>query len=54
LSIGYISGQATGKRQEAKGGIDNQSLITGFSISISYMLIEKPLPGNTSMFSHSQ
>ncbi|MFM6658125.1 MAG: hypothetical protein ACKPIF_04825 [Microcystis panniformis] len=40
--------------QGGVGGIDNQSLITGFSISISYMLIEKPLPGNTSMFSHSQ
>ena len=30
MSIGYISGQAL--MQEAKGGIDNQSLINGFSI----------------------
>ncbi|AKE63892.1 hypothetical protein MYAER_1540 [Microcystis aeruginosa NIES-2549] len=31
LSIGYISGQAKGKRQKVKGKreIDNQSLITG-------------------------
>jgi hypothetical protein len=34
LSIGYISGQAKGKRQKAKEGIDNQFLITGFSIII--------------------
>jgi hypothetical protein len=32
LSIGYISGQAKGTH--AKGGINNQSLITGFSITI--------------------
>jgi hypothetical protein len=32
LSIGYISGKARGKRQEAKGGINNQFLITRFSI----------------------
>jgi hypothetical protein len=32
LSIGYISGQAKGKRQKAKERIDNQFLITGFSI----------------------
>ncbi|MCA2620786.1 MAG: hypothetical protein IM492_02025 [Microcystis sp. M040S2] len=38
LSIGYISGQAKGKRQKAKGGIDNQFLITGFSI-IGYFWI---------------
>ncbi|REJ46498.1 MAG: hypothetical protein DWQ53_11055 [Microcystis flos-aquae DF17] len=41
MSIGYISGQAKGKRQEAKGGINNQSLITGFSIKtdlVSYQL----------------
>ena len=36
LSIGYISGQAKGKRQKVKGKreIDNQSLITGFSIIV--------------------
>jgi hypothetical protein len=34
LSIGYISGRAKGKRQEAKGGINNQFLITGFRISL--------------------
>jgi hypothetical protein len=28
LNIGYLSGQAKGKRQEAKGGINNQSLIS--------------------------
>jgi hypothetical protein len=33
LSIGYISGQAKGKRQKAKEGIDNQFLITGFSMT---------------------
>jgi len=33
LSIGNISGWARGKRQEAKGGINNQFLITGFSIT---------------------
>ncbi|REJ49814.1 MAG: hypothetical protein DWQ51_16565 [Microcystis wesenbergii TW10] len=42
LSIGYILGQAKGKRQKAKGreisrtakgAIDNQSLITGFSVN---------------------
>ncbi|MFM7793092.1 MAG: hypothetical protein ACKO90_35065 [Microcystis panniformis] len=33
MSIGYISGQAKGKGQKAKQGIDNQFLITGFSIS---------------------
>jgi hypothetical protein len=32
LSIGYISGQAKGKKQKAKEGIDNQFLITGLSI----------------------
>ena len=31
MSIGYISGQAL--MQEAKEGINNQFLITGFSIS---------------------
>jgi hypothetical protein len=41
LSIGYISGQAKGKRKEAKGAIDNQFLITRFSIKtdlVSYQL----------------
>ncbi|ELS47106.1 hypothetical protein BFG60_1240 [Microcystis aeruginosa NIES-98] len=33
MSIGYISGRAKGKRQGAKGGINNQFLITGFSIT---------------------
>ncbi|AKE66264.1 hypothetical protein MYAER_3936 [Microcystis aeruginosa NIES-2549] len=33
LSICYISGEARGRRQEAKGGINNQFLITEFSIS---------------------
>jgi hypothetical protein len=32
LSIGYLSGEARGRRQEAKGGINNQFLITEFSI----------------------
>jgi len=32
LSIGYISGEPRGRRQEAKGGINNQFLITEFSI----------------------
>jgi hypothetical protein len=32
LSIGYISRQAKGKRQKAKGRINNQFLITGFSM----------------------
>ena len=32
LSTGYISVQAKGKRQKAKGGIDNQFLITGLSM----------------------
>ncbi|MDB9426234.1 hypothetical protein PN437_15290, partial [Microcystis aeruginosa CS-564/01] len=32
LSIGYISGKARGKRQEAKGGINNQFFITRFRI----------------------
>jgi hypothetical protein len=34
LSIGYISGRAKGKSQEEKGEINNQFLITGFSISL--------------------
>jgi len=32
LSIVYISGEAKGKRQKAKEGIDNQFLITGLSM----------------------
>ncbi|CCI35288.1 hypothetical protein MICAK_1460003 [Microcystis aeruginosa PCC 9701] len=32
LSIGYISGQAKGTHAQGKREIDNQSLITGFSI----------------------
>ncbi|GCA90344.1 hypothetical protein [Microcystis aeruginosa] len=28
----------TGKRQEAKGGINNQSLITGFSITLIFVI----------------
>jgi hypothetical protein len=33
LSIGYISGEARGRRQEAKEGINNQFLITEFSMN---------------------
>ncbi|WP_149976103.1 hypothetical protein [Microcystis aeruginosa] len=36
MSIGYISGQAKGNRQEAKGAIDNQFLITRFSITFPF------------------
>ncbi|OPF20059.1 hypothetical protein B1L04_00885 [Microcystis aeruginosa KW] len=45
MSIGYISGQAKGKRQVAKGGINNQSLITGFSIKTDLVSYQLPCGG---------
>ncbi|TRU15509.1 MAG: hypothetical protein EWV58_09855 [Microcystis aeruginosa Ma_MB_F_20061100_S19] len=55
MSIGYISGRAKGKRQGAKGGINNQFLITGFSIThlISQgVSIAHPLTDFTAKYSH--
>jgi hypothetical protein len=42
--MGYISGRAKGKRQEAKVRINNQFLITGFSIimATSSCVVQSP------------
>jgi hypothetical protein len=52
MGIGYISGQAL--MQGAKGGIDNQSLINGFSIKCQKLkvlcAIQGGNPGQLSKF----
>jgi hypothetical protein len=38
--MGYISGQAKGNRQKAIGRINNQFLITRFSITLVTLMID--------------